>query len=342
MEGIAGKRIALVGGAGFIGHHLALRLADEGADVHVIDGLTVNNLVQYTAMQPGSENRELYLAILNQRFDKLRAGGIPLHVEDARDYHRLSHVLSDIQPQVVVHLAAIAHAGHSNKDPMSTFGHSLRTLENSLDWARDGSERFVYFSSSMVYGDFRKPTVTEEEPCEPLGIYGALKFAGEKIVIAYKQVFDLDYTIIRPSALYGPGCVSRRVGQIFIESALVGSKLRVDGDGDERLDFSYVADVVDGTVRAIAAPEARNEVFNITAGQARSLSDLIALIQEHFPEVEVEFVERDALRPYRGTLSIDKARRLIGYVPATTLEDGLDRYVAWYRELTAGGVLSRT
>jgi nucleoside-diphosphate-sugar epimerase len=161
-------------------------------------------------------------------------------------------------------------------------------------------------------------------------------------VIAYQQVFALDYTIIRPSALYGPGCVSRRVSQIFIESALVGSKLRVDGDGDERLDFSYVADVVDGTVRAIAAPEARNEVFNITAGQSRSLSDLIALIQEHFPEVEVEFVERDALRPYRGTLSIDKARRLIGYDPATTLEDGLDRYVAWYRELTAGGVLSRT
>lgn len=342
MEGIAGKRIALVGGAGFIGHHLALRLADEGADVHVIDGLTVNNLVQYTAMQPGSENRELYLAILNQRFDKLRAGGIPLYVEDARDYHRLSHVLSDVKPEVVVHLAAIAHAGRSNKDPMSTFGHSLRTLENSLDWARDGSERFIYFSSSMVYGDFKTPTVTEEEHCEPLGVYGALKFAGEKIVIAYKQVFDLDYTIIRPSALYGPGCVSRRVSQIFIESALVGSKLRVDGDGDERIDFSFVDDVVDGTVRAIAEPAARNETFNITAGQARSLSDLITLIQEHFPEVEVEFVERDALRPYRGTLSIDKARELIGYEPATSLEDGLDRYVAWYRELTSDGVLSRT
>ncbi len=341
MEGLAGKRIALVGGAGFIGHHLALRLADEGADVHVIDGLTVNNLVQYTAMQPGSENRDLYLAILNQRFEKLRAGGIPLYVEDARDYHRLSRQLSDIQPQVVVHLAAIAHAGHSNKDPMSTFGHSLRTLENSLDWARDYADHFVYFSSSMVYGDFRKPAVTEEEPCEPLGIYGALKFAGEKIVIAYKQVFDLDYTIIRPSALYGPGCVSRRVSQVFIESALVGSKLRVDGDGDERLDFSYVGDVVDGVVRAIANPASRNEVFNITAGRSRSLSDLIALIQEHFPEVEVEFVGRDALRPYRGTLDIEKARRLIGYEPGTSLEDGLDRYVAWYRELTSGGVLSR-
>jgi nucleoside-diphosphate-sugar epimerase len=342
MENLTGKRIVLVGGAGFIGHHLALRLAEEGADVHVIDGLTVNNLVQYTALPPGSENRALYLAILNQRFEKLQDAGIPLHVEDARDYHRLSHVLSETRPQVVVHLAAIAHAGRSNKDPMSTFGHSLRTLENSLDWARDYAEHFVYFSSSMVYGNFQKPTVTEEEPCDPVGIYGALKFAGEKIVIAYKQVFDLDYTIVRPSALYGPGCVSRRVSQIFIESALVGSKLRVDGDGDERLDFSYVADVVDGVVRVIANPASRNETFNITAGRSRSLADLIALVQDHFPEVEVEFVERDALRPYRGTLSIDKARRLIGYEPSTTLEDGLDRYVTWYRDLTADGVLSTT
>jgi nucleoside-diphosphate-sugar epimerase len=342
MEGIAGKRIALVGGAGFIGHHLALRLAEEGADVHVVDGLTVNNLVQYTAMPPGSENRELYLAILNQRFEKLQAAGIPMHVEDARDYHRLSHVLSEIEPQVVVHLAAIAHAGQSNKDPMSTFDHSLRTLENSLDWCRDTAEHLVYFSSSMVYGNFQKPTVAEDEPCEPLGIYGALKFAGEKMVIAYKQVFDLDYTIIRPSALYGPGCVSRRVSQIFIESALVGRKLRVDGEGEERIDFSWVGDVVDGTVRAIANKAGRNETFNITTGASRSLRELIEQVQRHFPEVEVEFVERDALRPYRGTLSVDKARRLIGYDPSTSLEDGLEQYVAWYHDLVADKALAPT
>lgn len=340
MHSVAGKRVALVGGAGFIGHHLALALKEQGAEVAVIDGLEVNNLLQYMALPPGAENRDLYVKIIHQRIEKLRGAGIPLHVQDARDYDALSRVLSEVQPQVVVHLAAIAHAGRSNKDPMSTFGHSLRTLENALDYARDKAEHFVYFSSSMVYGNFRAPEVAEDHPLEPIGIYGALKLAGEKVVIAYEQVFDLDYTIVRPSALYGPGCVSRRVSQIFIESALVGSKLRVDGGGDERLDFSYVADVVDGVVRAIANPAARNEIFNITAGRSRSLSDLITLIQEHFPEVQVEFIERDALRPYRGTLSIDRARRLIGYQPATTLEDGLDRYVAWYRELIADGVLS--
>ena len=333
MADIAGRRIALIGGAGFIGHHLAIALKDLGADVYVIDGLEVNNLLHYTALPPGTPNRELYLRIIEQRFAKLHAAGVPLHVQDARDYHQLSHILAEIDPQTVVHLAAIAHAGKSNKDPMSTFGHSLRTLENALDYSRDKAEHFVYFSSSMVYGNFQTPEVSEDHPLDPIGIYGALKLAGEKITIAYQQVFGLDYTIIRPSALYGPGCVSRRVSQIFIESALVGETLRVDGDGDERIDFSWIDDVVDGVVRAVQEPAARNETFNITTGASRSLADLIRIVQEHFPEVDVEFVERDALRPYRGTLKIDKARELIGYDPQTTLEDGLDRYVEWYRAL---------
>jgi nucleoside-diphosphate-sugar epimerase len=342
MTEIAGRRIALIGGAGFIGHNLALELAERGADVHVVDGLEVNHILHYSALPPSTPNRNLYLKILQQRLDKLHAASIPVHVQDARDYDKLSRILDGIKPHTIVHLAAIAHAGKSNKDPMSTFDHSLRTLENSLDFARGGAEHLVYFSSSMVYGNFKSDPVPEDHPLDPIGIYGALKFAGERMVIAYKQVFDLDYTIIRPSALYGPGCVSRRVGQAFIESALVGSKLRVDGEGDEKLDFSWIGDVVDGTCLTIERPEARNDVFNITAGNSRSLRDLVELVQEHFPEVDVEYVERDALRPYRGTLSIDKARRLLGYGPKTTLEDGLDQYVAWYHELTADGVLTST
>ena len=333
MPELAGRRIALVGGAGFIGHTLALELKRRGAEVAVVDGLAVNNLLHYLALPADHPNKDLYIRIVQQRLEKLETAGIPLHIQDAREYDELSRTLGEIEPQTVVHLAAIAHASRSNKDPMSTFGHSLRTLENSLDFARADAEHFVYFSSSMVYGNFLTPEVAEDHPTDPIGIYGALKLSGEKIVIAYEQVFDLPYTIIRPSALYGPGCVSRRVSQIFIESALVGDKLRVDGEGDERVDFSYIDDVVDGIVRTIEDPAARNETFNITAGGSRSLKELITIVQEHFPEVEVEYVERDALRPYRGTLSIDKAREKLGYEPQVVLEDGLDRYVAWYRDL---------
>ena len=88
----------------------------------------------------------------------------------------------------------------------------------------------------MIYGNFPGGFVTEETPCDPIGIYGALKFGGEKLVIAYNQVFDLPYTIIRPSALYGMRCVSRRVGQIFIENALTGQDIKIGGEGNDRSD----------------------------------------------------------------------------------------------------------
>ena len=245
-------------------------------------------------------------------------------------------MLGEFAPDTIVHLAAVAHANRSNKDPFSTFDHSMRTLENALDWGRASDlHRFIFFSSSMVYGNFLTESVSEDHPLDPIGIYGALKLGGEKLVIAYNQVFDMPYTIVRPSALYGPRCVSRRVSQAFIESAIVGDTLRVDGDGDEKIDFTYIDDVVDGVIRCIEHDGARNETFNMTAGKGRSLRDLVTLVQSHFPEIEVEYVERDRLRPFRGTLSMDKARELIGHVPQVELEDGLRRYVEWYHELTA-------
>jgi nucleoside-diphosphate-sugar epimerase len=331
---LSGRRVALIGGAGFIGHHLALALARQGADVQVVDSLQVNNLLWF-ASQPTIGNRDLALRMLNQRLEMLRDAGVMLHPQDARDYHALSRILAQIKPQVIVQLAAVSHAGNSNKDPYSTFDHSLRTLENALDYARGAVEHFVFLSSSMVYGNFLTEEVTEDHPLNPIGIYGALKLGGEKLVIAYQQVFGLPYTIIRPSALYGPRCVSRRVSQIFVEQALSGKPLKVDGDGSERLDFTYIDDLVRGMSLVIQQPASRNETFNLTYGSARSIADLVSEVRRHVPDVKVEHVERDRLMPVRGTLSIDKARRLLGYAPSNPLEVGLEKYIAWYRELMA-------
>lgn len=328
-----GKRVALIGGAGFIGHNLALTLASRGAHVDIVDGLQVNNLVAFASGNGSVKNRDLYLRIINRRLDKLREANIDIHVQDARDYHALSRILTQIKPEVIVHLAAVAHAGTSNKDPYSTFDHSLRTLENALDWARVNTEHFIFFSSSMVYGNFLSEKVDEEHPLNPIGIYGALKLAGEKMVIAYQQVFDMPFTIIRPSALYGPGCVSRRVGQIFIESALSGGSLRVDGDGSEKLDFTYIEDLVDGICLTIQHPAARNQIFNMTYGSARRIQEMVDIVKQHFPDVSVERVERDKLMPFRGTLSVDKATQLLGYAPQNPLEVGLPKYIDWYRSL---------
>jgi len=336
MKDLTKHRVALIGGAGFIGHNLALALKERGAEVAVIDGLEVNHLVHYASLPSTEPNRELYLKILFERLRLLEEAGVPLLRQDARDYNGLSRRLEEFGPDTVVHLAAVAHANRSNKDPFSTFDHSMRTLENALDWARASNlHRFIFLSSSMVYGNFLTETVAEDHPLEPIGIYGALKLGGEKLVIAYNQVFDMPYTILRPSALYGPRCVSRRVSQAFIESAIVGDTLRVDGEGEEKIDFTYIDDVVNGAIRCIEHDGARDQIFNMTAGKGRSLRDLVTLVQDHFPDLEVEYVERDRLRPFRGTLSMDKAAELIGHVPRVELEQGLRRYVEWYRELTA-------
>jgi nucleoside-diphosphate-sugar epimerase len=329
---LRGRKIALIGGAGFIGHNLALMLAKMGAEVHVVDGLQVNNLGAFSNSHD-DQNKVLYLHLINERLRLLREAEIPLHVLDARDYHALSRCLNDIKPQILVQLAAIAHANRSNKDPYSTFDHSFRTLENALDYARSNVERFIYFSSSMVYGNFDGDAVTEDRRCEPLGIYGALKYGGEKLVAAYGHVFNLPYVIVRPSALYGERCVSRRVGQAFIENALRGIPLSVNGDGSDALDFTYVHDLVQWLVLCMSKEEARNQTFNLTYGGARTLKQMIDIVRQHFPGLEVKFQPRDALMPERGTLSVEKANRLLGYRPEYPLETGFVRYIDWYKEL---------
>jgi nucleoside-diphosphate-sugar epimerase len=235
---------------------------------------------------------------------------------------------------VIVLLAAVAHASRSNKDPYATFDHSLRTLENALDWARgEPLEQFIYFSSSMIYGNFTDGIVTEETVCDPIGIYGALKLAGERITIAYNQVFGLPYTIVRPSALYGERCVSRRVGQVFIENALQGMDVTVKGDGSDRLDFTYVGDLVDGVIKCVENENAKNQTFNLTYGQGRSISEMVDILKTHFPHVNVLSLERDQFMPERGTLSVEKAKKLIGYDPKYPLERGFVRYIEWYKSI---------
>jgi nucleoside-diphosphate-sugar epimerase len=291
-------------------------------------------MLSIASSDPYEHNRDLYLRIINERLELLRHSSISLYVQDARDYHAVGRLLHEMEPHVVVHAAAVSHAGKSNKDPYSTFDHSLRTLENALDCARTAVEHFIFLSSSMAYGNFEQPEVAETHPLNPVGIYGALKVAGEKIVIAYQQVFGLSYTIIRPSALYGPRCVSRRVGQVFIERAISGAKLSVDGDGTERLDFTYIDDLVEGLLLVMQRPEARNEIFNLTYGAARSITELLEILRSRFPQVEVENVQRDLLMPTRGTLSIEKAVRLLGYVPKNPLEIGFQKYIDWYQEMS--------
>lgn len=332
MEKIKGRKITLIGGAGFIGHNLALHLHSLGAEVSIIDSLQVNNLASFSATSADSVNRSLYLELLNERQRLLQKSSISLYVQDARNYHALCRLITDISPNIVIQLAAVSHANKSNKDPYSTFDHSFRTLENALDASKSKIDHFIYFSSSMVYGHFTEDEVAEDSPCNPLGIYGALKYGGEKLVIAYNQVFDLPYTIVRPSALYGERCVSRRVGQIFIENALTGKDINISGDGSDQLDFTHIDDLVRGIELIISQKAALNETFNLTYGESRSLSQMAEIMKDNFPDLEINYAPKDKLTPDRGTLSVAKAKSLLGYLPKSPLELGYVKYINWYKK----------
>lgn len=330
---IKSKKILIIGGAGFIGHNLALKLKSLKAKVLVVDGLVINNIESLKKNVNNLPHPKLSMTILKERIRLLKKNKIPLKKIDARNYHKLSRVFNEFKPSVVIHLAAVSHAKRSNKEPHTTFDHSLRTLENALDNSKGIVDHFIFLSSSMIYGNFKKPIVDENEKCEPLGIYAALKYSGEKIIKAYNQVFNLPYTIIRPSALYGERCISRRVGQIFIENCLNKKEIKIEGDGKEKLDFTYIQDLVSGLIEIIKNKKAINNTFNITYGNAQPINKLVEILKEDFPDLKVVYSKRDKLTPKRGTLSTRKAKQLINYKSKWPLNKGYKKYINWYKDI---------
>lgn len=329
------KKILIIGGAGFIGHNLAIGLKKNNYDVSITDGLIVNNLNTVIGNVDNLPYPNLAREMLNERFSLIKKNNINLVIQDARDYSGLSHIINKISPNIIIHLAAVSHANRSNKNPFSTFDHSLRTLENALDNTRGNKvDHFIYFSSSMVYGNFKSDSVDENTVCEPLGIYGALKYAGEKIVIAYNQTFGLPYTIIRPSALYGERCISRRVGQIFIENAIMKKDIIVNGNGNDSLDFTYIQDLVDGVKKVLSNKKSINNIFNMTYGSSRTVNQMLDILKKNFPKIKIKFQKREKLMPERGTLKMDKAKSLLNFQPSWSLEKGYPKYISWYKKFT--------
>ena len=324
------KKILLVGGCGFIGHNLAIYLKKLGANPIVIDSLTVNNILSISDKE--IINKELYTSILNNRIELLKKNDIKLIKQDVRDHDATSKIYKEINPNIIIHLAAVSHANKSNKDPHSTFEHSFRTLENTLDYAKINKTHVIYMSSSMVYGNFDSEDVKEERICKPIGIYGTLKYSGELLMKAYNHVFDIPYTIIRPSALYGERCVSRRVGQIFIENAIQNLNITINGNGEEKLDFTYIDDLINGISLCCNNKNAINQTFNLTYGKSKKINELIQILKTEFPKVEISYKEKEKFMPERGTLDISKAKSLIGYNPTNPIDKGYIKYISWYKK----------
>lgn len=335
---LADQRVLLVGGAGFIGHNLALDLARMGAKVGICDNLMVNSLIE-NCFDPGrvSVQRAAYQNFLLDRFLMLRQFGVELMNCDARILADLGRVFEDFAPSKVVHMAAIASAVDAKAEPGLAFDLQLITLRNVLELVRpkvSDINQVMFMSSSTVYGDFEGDSVDETTFPRPEGIYANAKFMGERLVRTYRTQYGLGTTVIRPSALYGERCISRRVSQVFIENALTGKPLYLEGGGDGRLDFTYIKDLTQGMIRALALHQGHDDssTFNITFGNARTIADLAAVVKSVVPDAILEERPRAVDKPIRGTLSIDRAREKLGFEPDWTLETGYRQYCEWYVE----------
>ena len=187
----------------------------------------------------------------------------------------------------------------------------------------------------MVYGNFDGEAVTEDRHCEP---HRHLR----RIEIWRREARHRATTRFRDAVhdRAAVGALRRALRQPAGRPGLHRERhtrqdLTVNGDGTDALDFTYIDDLVQGILRCIALPEARNQIFNLTYGGARTLKQMSDIVKEHFPASAVKHQPRDGLMPERGTLSIEKARRLIGYDPQYPLEKGFVRYIDWYKQMAA-------
>ena len=208
-------------------------------------------------------------------------------------------------------------------------------LINLLEAARTHRiKRFVYISSSMVYGDF-DTDVTEDTVCTPIGQYGIMKYMGEKLVEDYARQYGFEYVIIRPSAVYGEWDVEDRVVSKFMLGAMRGDTLKVKGAG-EVLDFTYVEDAAQGIVQAALSKSAANKIYNITRSSERqyTLKDAAELAISIAGKGSIEIQDRDLNFPKRGRLNINRAIDDFGYSPAVNVEEGFRRYYEWFKRST--------
>ena len=325
------KKVLLFGGAGFIGHHLAMSYKAQGFETIIYDSFQINNLVTTFNTDAGLQEPKLYRSILDERLHLLNDQGVQLKVFDLKNKHEVRAIIEEENPDIIVLLAAVAHASRSNKDPDEAFENGVLPLSNTLDALRGNKKtRLVYMSTSTIYGHFTKDIVDEDDSVNPFGIYATFKYMGEKMVKCYSDIYDINYSIIRPSALYGERCISRRVSQIFIESAIAKRDLVVSADEDEKLDFTYIKDLVDAIVAVSDSKNGENETFNITYGNARPIYMSTDILKEYFPKLTIHKQERNEFLPKRGTLSNAKLIDLIGYKPKYCLEDGYRHYIEWY------------
>jgi nucleoside-diphosphate-sugar epimerase len=310
-------RILVSGGLGFIGHEVVRCL--QGHDIMVIDNMTNYDFIPLDQM----------MKLFQLRQGDLR-NQVPTRHLDIRDRSTIQKCVTDFQPEVIIHLASFPRQKVVQQNPSVASEVMSTGLINLLEASKGIVNKFVYISSSMVYGDF-KDRVPETQECRPRGQYAIMKYMGEKLVADYKKYFD--YTIIRPSAVYGPRDVEDRVLSKFVLNAIRGNTIEVRG-ADEVLDFTYVSDTAQGIALA-ATKSCKYDIYNITRCESNPITLHMAAKQivELLGKGDIELVDRDQNFPSRGRLDITRAIRDLDYNPTVDFAEGCGEYVKWVRSV---------
>ena len=310
----------VTGGAGFIGHNVVRLLEQQGHECVVIDTCTDYGFIPKEQLTYLIDNR---LNRINTKIRKI----------DIREEIFVDTIFKTYEPDVVIHMASFPRQKVVEQNPVLASDVMSNGLINLLEKSKKYAvKKFVYISSSMVYGNF-EADVDETAQCNPIGQYGIMKFMGEKLVEDYSRRGCFDHVVIRPSAVYGEWDVEDRVVSKFMTKAMRGETLKVNGP-DEVLDFTYVEDTAQGIVLAATKESANGNIYNITRSEQRqwNLKDAAELAIKIAGQGSLEVAPRDLSFPKRGRLDISRAVRELGYTPQVDVEEGFQRYYDWYNQ----------
>ena len=313
--------ILVTGGLGLIGHNVVNKLESLGHNVVITDTRTTYGIIPQDEID--------YL--MGERLKKIKSTHI--YNIDISNSDSIDWLIQKHQPAIIIHMASFPRQKVVNANPALGAKTMMEGLLNLCESAKKHNVcKFIYISSSMVYGDFNDD-VTEDYNCKPQGQYGIMKLSGEHIVKDYSRRNCFSHTIIRPSAVYGPLDVEDRVIAKFMLTAMRGGTLNVNG-ANETLDFTYVDDAADGIVAAAMSDNTNNKTYNITKSHSRTLLEAAQLALKLVGGGTLVVKDKDADFPSRGALNIDAARRDFGYDPKVDVEEGFEKYYEWLSNST--------
>ena len=309
--------ILVTGGCGLIGHNVVIRLQQLGHQVSIVDNKTNYGIIPQAEIDYLISEREKKIG--NNSF---------VYVNDISNADDLDRIFNIQEPEIVIHMASFPRQKVVNSNPALGSRTMSEGLLNLLETCNKYEVRkFIYMSSSMLYGDFTDD-VREDAICKPQGQYGIMKLAGEWLVRDYSRRTNLIHTIIRPSAVYGPLDVEDRVISKFLLTAMRGGVLKVNGE-KETLDFTYVDDAADGIVAAALSDNTENKTYNITKSHSVTLLKAAQIALSLAGGGTLVVKDKDKDFPSRGALNIDAARKDFGFSPKVDVEEGFQNYYNW-------------